>query len=154
MVKVRRGAVEDADTLGEVMWDAIHNGHSAYTPAQRLAWLEKPNAGPEWVKRLARHRIWVASEGEATLGFITLSGTGYIDLAYVHSAAQGRGLFSALYTALEYSALLQRHPRLWTHASLMAQPAFARLGFHVIQAETVTRGDQTLERAEMEKVLQ
>ena len=56
-------------------------------------------------------------------------------------------------TPLEATARAEWEPRLWTHASLMAQPAFAALGFAVIQHETVARAGQTLSRAQMEKPL-
>ncbi|MEL7336471.1 MAG: hypothetical protein AAFN70_09765, partial [Planctomycetota bacterium] len=42
-------------------------------------------------------------------------------------------------------------PRLWAHASLMAQPAFAAVGFRAIKEETVQIDDQVLRRFEMEK---
>ena len=43
--------------------------------------------------------------------------------------------------------------RLWVQASLMAQPAFASMGFSVTEEQVVYIGDQSFERAEMEKPL-
>ena len=43
--------------------------------------------------------------------------------------------------------------RLWTHASLIAEPAFAARGFHVIARQTVERSVETLDSTKMEKVL-
>ncbi|WP_373475009.1 hypothetical protein [Sphingorhabdus sp.] len=54
---------------------------------------------------------------------------------------------------IEEKARSQDEPRLWTHASLMAQPAFAALGFTVIEHQVVQIGDQHLDRAIMEKVI-
>jgi putative acetyltransferase len=87
------------------------------------------------------------------LGFLTMYDTGYIDLAFVRASAQSRGVFSALLSALEKDARAAGLPRLRTHVSLMAQPAFEARGFHVIGHETVERGSEILARAEMEKSL-
>lgn len=142
-----------ADALGRVMWDAIHRGPTAYTAAQRTAWLAHPPQGGVWAAKLAAQQVWVAQGAKGLVGFITLADPGYVDLAYVAPQAQGTGVFSALLTALEHTARKEGTPRLWTHASLMAQPAFAARGFHVIAHETVTRSGQQLARAQMEKML-
>lgn len=147
-VREPRGA-EDA-ALGALMFDAIHRGPSLYSAAERAAWLAAPNEGPAWSARLSAQHVVVARACGVPVGFITLK-EDYIDLAYVAATAQGLGVFRALYTAIEDAAARQK--RLWTHASLMAQPAFLAVGFHVIQHETVARNGEHLRRAEMEKVL-
>lgn len=144
-----QSGTEDA-AIGRLMYDAIHNGPSQYTSAQRQAWLATPNAGPAWTERLAAQHVVVAREAGELLGFMTLQDD-YIDLAFVAAAAQGQGLFRALFGAIEAQARACGQSRLWTHASLMAQPAFRAMGFHVIRHETVARAGQELARAEMEK---
>ena len=153
MVSVRRSAAADADALGLVMYDAIRSGPSRYTQAQRTAWQEQAPAGASWAARLAAQQVWVAQGQGDVLGFLTLDETGYIDLAFVRAAAQGTGVFSALYAALEAAAVDDGLTRLWTHASLMAQPAFEARGFRAIAHETVDRNGEVLARAEMEKTL-
>ncbi|MEP5633114.1 MAG: GNAT family N-acetyltransferase [Tateyamaria sp.] len=148
--KMRRG---EADALGHVMWDAIHNTAGGYTVAERHAWCAAPNGGPAWAARLAAQTIWVARRGDAPCAFVTLADQGYVEFTYVQSNAQGLGLFRRLMDALEVEACANGARHLWTHASLMAQPAFAAIGFHVIHHETVARGDQMLKRAQMKKVL-
>ena len=140
----------DDDALGRIMFDAIHEGPSGYSAAERRAWLPRPSAGADWTARLARQRVLVARQGGRFVGFMSLEGD-YIDLAFVAAAAQGQGVFRALYEALERIAAGQ--PRLRTHASLMAEPAFRAVGFRVIRHEKVARADQVLRRAEMEKTL-
>ena len=54
---------------------------------------------------------------------------------------------------IEDKARSHNEPRLWTHASLMAEPAFAAVGFAVVQRQLVPIGDESLERAMMEKAL-
>ena len=152
MVDVRAAHVNEADALGAVMWDAVHNAPSAYSPAQKEAWVPQLPNGAAWAARLGDQQIWVAEDAGEICGFVTLAGT-YVDFAYVQASAQGRGVMRAMLAVLEAAARAQDAPRLWTHASVMAQPAFAALGFHVIRHETVARSGQTLARAEMEKVL-
>ena len=106
-----------------------------------------------WAKRLEAQTVWVALSDTSPVGFITLAKGGYIDFAYVHGRAQGQGVFSTLLAALQDEARASALPRLWTHASLLAEPAFAAHGFHVTERETVTRADQMLARAKMKKVL-
>jgi putative acetyltransferase len=45
------------------------------------------------------------------------------------------------------------HGRLWVHASLMAEPAFAAVGFSVKRPEEVEIGGERFQRFEMEKIL-
>ncbi|KAJ04403.1 GNAT family N-acetyltransferase [Sulfitobacter mediterraneus] len=153
-LKIRPAQAQDADALGEVMFDAIHKGTSKYTEAQRAAWQSTPNSGATWAQRLAQQDVWMAEEAGTALAFLTLRNDGYVDMAFVRGEAQGRGLFRHLYQMLEKSAQDAGHGRLWTHASLMAQPAFLAVGFRVIRHESVARLGETLDRAEMEKALQ
>lgn len=149
-VRMRHEQGADDDALGRIMYDAIHCGPSLYSAAQRRAWLSVPNAGARWTARLSSQRVWVAVDRSGPIGFMTLDGD-RIDLAFVAAAAQGRGVFSALFARIEAAA--QGRRRLWTHASLMAQPAFLAVGFRVIRHESVPRHGEILRRAEMEKML-
>ena len=153
MVDVRRAVAADTDTLGRIMFDAIRSGPSGYTDAQRIAWQDQPNVGADWAARLAKQQVWVAEEQGDAVGFLSLGEGGYVDLAFVEACAQGKGVFSALIASLEIQAVVSGLPRLWTHASVMAQPAFEARGFHVIRHETVERNGEVLARAEMEKTL-
>lgn len=150
---VREMIAGEADALGRVMFRAIHEGASAYTADQRIAWCATPPAGAGWAQKLARQDVSVAEAQGGPVGFLTREGA-YIDLAFVLPDWQGRGIFAALYDRIETDARAVGLHRLWVHASLMAQPAFARRGFDVIRHETVTYGGETLDRAEMEKVLE
>jgi putative acetyltransferase len=111
----------DAAELADVMFDAVRNGPSKYTDAQRAAWV------PE------RRR--------------------YIDFAFIRPEAQGSGLFRRLFELVEAHARAANEARLWVHASLMAQPAFAAVGFSVVEHQNVQIGDQIFQRAMMEKPL-
>ncbi|WP_428543132.1 GNAT family N-acetyltransferase [Profundibacter sp.] len=141
----------DYAELGKVMYDAVRHGSSAYSEAQRQAWVPLPRDGADWHTRLAGQDILVYEDGRQITGFISLTPLGYIDFAYVRPAAQGMGLFRNLYTGIETHAQECGITHLTTHASLMAQPAFAAVGFKVVQHEEVQIRGEVFKRAKMEK---
>lgn len=150
---MRLGNARDHDALGKLMFEAVRNGPSSYTEAQRAAWVPEPRSGAAWNERLADQTIVLDERGSAIRGFMTLRDDGYIDFAYIHPDCRGEGLFRTLFVELRRIAVARGDERLWVHASLMAQPAFSAMGFAIIRRETVEIGDQALDRFEMEMAL-
>nr|WP_197501616.1 GNAT family N-acetyltransferase [Hyphomonas sp. Mor2] len=151
--RIRPAKPEDYDALGQVMFEAIHQGPSHYTTAQSRAWAPKPRRGADWAARLSGKHIVVADLEGHLQGFMSIEPGGYIDFAYIHPRAQGTGLFRRLFEAVTAWADRQGETELSTHASLMAQPAFAAMGFTIDHHETVEVDGQTLARARMIKTL-
>jgi putative acetyltransferase len=143
----------DAAELADVMFDAVRNGPSKYTDAQRAAWVPERKRGVEWELRLAAKDIIIGRDGGRIVGFMSIEGGGYIDFAFIRPDAQGSGLFRRLFAMVEGHARAANEARLWVHASLMAQPAFAVVGFSVVEHQIVQIGDQLFQRAMMEKPL-
>jgi putative acetyltransferase len=148
----------DYDDLGDIVFDAVRNGLSKYTEAQRAAWVPVRRHGEEWAGRLAGQIIVIARDGNRAVGFMSLAPESYIDFAFIRPEAQGTGLFRRLFAMIEGKArevlsLSKGEPRLWTHASLMAEPAFAAMGFTVIERQLVPIGTEIFKRAMMEKSL-
>ncbi len=150
-IQLREATSDDYDAISQVMFDAVRNGRSQYTEEQRRAWVPQPRSGLQWNERLGSQKIVVAIRDGQIVGFMSLAAGGYIDLAFVRPSAQGTGVFRLLYESIEELAYKLGETRLRVHASLMAQPAFAAMGFTVSQRETVEIGDQALDRFEMEK---
>ncbi|MBO6689546.1 MAG: GNAT family N-acetyltransferase [Henriciella sp.] len=150
---LRTAGPEDYDALGELIFDAIHNGPTQYTPAQSKAWAPAPRSGPDWAERLASQHIIAAEQGGEIQGFMSIEPGGYVDFAYIRPGAQGSGLFRQLFEAVLDRAKAQGDTELSTHASLMAQPAFAAMGFEIDYHETVEVDGQSLPRARMTKRL-
>ncbi len=135
---VREMQADDADLLERVMYDAVHIGAAgAYSSEQRAAWLPAPPTGPAWRDRLFGQTCLVAEVEGVVLGFMTLSGDGLIDLAFVHPDHIGRGVAYALYQAVLEQAKAFKIPCLRTEASLMAKPFFTRQGWHVVKQQKV-----------------
>jgi putative acetyltransferase len=143
----------DYDNLADIVFDAVRNGLSKYTEAQRAAWMPERRGGEAWAARLAGQVIAIARDETRAVGFMSLAGDGYIDFAYIRPEAQGSGLFRRLFDMIESKARSQNECRLWVHASLMAQPAFAAVGFSVVERQVVEIGGERLERAKMERLL-
>lgn len=149
---IRPATPSDFDALGQIMFDAIHQGTSPYSEVERCAWLPTVPTGNTWHNRLAS-QIVIMAEAPAPVGFMTLDASGYVDLAFILHSARGTGVFGALYDQIETEARARGFVRLSTHASLLAQGPFAAMGFELLRHEHVTRGAETLARAEMVKTL-
>ncbi len=143
----------DNDELADVMFDAVRNGPSKYTQAQRAVWVPERRSGAEWETRLVAKDIAIGLDGIRILGFMSIEGGGYIDFAFIRPEAQGSGLFRRLFGMVQERARAAHEARLWVHASLMAQPAFAAVGFSVVEHQIVQIGDSDFKRALMEKPL-
>lgn len=145
----------DADyaEISDVIYDAVRHGPSRYTEAQRAAWVPTRRSDPEWTAQLDAQAIVVAEDAGHITGLMSLTDGNYIDFAFIRPAAQGTGLFRRLFGEIEQRARADGQTRLWVHASLMAAPAFAAVGFVVVEAQMAAIGDQQLERCHMEILL-
>jgi putative acetyltransferase len=152
-LQIRWACRDDFDVLGEVMFDAVRTGESPYGEAQRAAWVPAPRSGAEWNARLAGQDVILGDAGTRILGFMSLADGGYIDFAFIRPSARRTGLFRTLFDSIAERARSRAVERLWVHASLMAEPAFAAMGFRVTCRETVRMGGECLDRCEMEKML-
>lgn len=150
-MKIRLATAADYPTLANIMFEAVRHGRSEYTEQQRHAWVPKVRGGRDWEERLARQTVFAAVDLTQLTGFMSLADDGYIDFAYVRPSLQGTGIFRSLYDATEAYARDAGMPRLWVHASLMAQRPFSAMGFQITKEEVVEIGDQSLRRFEMEK---
>ena len=150
----RWASADDYGELADIMYDAVRNGESRYSERQREAWVPVRRTGSDWSERLREQEIIVAEQEGEAVGFMSLAAGGYIDFAYIRPQAQHSGLFRQLLSRIIERAIAKRVPLLWTHASLMAEPAFKSFGFIVRMREQVAIGPETLERCEMERRLQ
>jgi putative acetyltransferase len=144
----------DDPILADIMFDAVRNGPSKYTEAQRIAWVPARREGQSWRERLNDQEIVIAEQDDEPVGFMSLASAGYIDFAYIRPSARGCGLFRELFKRIEGRARAKGLDLLWVHASLAAQPGFDAVGFSVRHREVVAMGSENLERFEMEKRLQ
>ncbi len=148
-IRYRWASPADYSELGEVMFRAVRYGPSLYSDAQRAAWVAEPRQGEEWNARLAKQDIALAQWDENITGFMSLEAEGYIDFVYILAEHQGTGLFRKLFGMIHAHARTQGATQLWTHASLMARPAFAAMGFAIAEKENIALNGQNFERFKM-----
>ena len=104
--------------------------------------------------RLTEYDTFVAdNERGETVAWIAMSPSGYIDMLFCLPEATRCGIASSLYAAIEHAANDRGLPHLTAHASLLAQPFFAKHGWRIDQHETVARNGVDLPRAAMSKSL-
>jgi len=130
---------------------AIPDAH--YAAAQRLAWAPRPPDLAMWSERLQLTKPLLAFRDARLAGFIELTSGGFIDCAYVHPDFQRQGVGGALIKAAEQRAKGAGYPRLYTFASLVAEPFFAKHGFESLRSNTVQRNGQVLNNTLMQKLL-
>ncbi len=146
-------AADVASVISTVQYRAVREGRSAYTEAQRAAWIPEPHPPKKLAEHLTETSVAIFSKGACDVGVMTLAPGGYINMAFILPDHQGTGVFRALLEATEERARVWGEAKLSTHASLMAQPAFQAMGFQAIHHETVERAGEQLSRALMEKPL-
>lgn len=152
-ITLRTATAGDYDALGEVMFDAIHNGPTHYSDEESKAWAPAQRSGADWAARLEGKTMILAERNAEILGFMSIEPGGYVDFAYIRPQNQGSGLFRQLFNQVLMHARNAGERQLSTHASLMAQPAFAAMGFEIDFHETVEVSGQKLARAHMTKSL-
>ena len=144
----------DADALGVVFHRAVRIGAlGPYSPKQVAAWSPKPPGGEAWERRLGDARTFVATVNGTPIGFMSIHDKGYLDLAFVVPEHMGQGVAAGIYARLENDVRAHGLTRLTTHASLLAEPFFARQGWHVVKRQTVARHSVDLPNAYMAKPL-
>ena len=149
---VRDALAHEAGTLAQLFWRAVREGHSPYDEAARAAWAPECPTAEDFAARLTGLETLVA-EQDGLVGFMSLGADGYLDLAFVLPDHRGTGVADRLYSVLEGRARARRQTRLTTHASLMAQPFFARHGWQILAPDPVMRRGVLLDRTVMEKRL-
>ena len=140
----------DYADLAEVMFDAVRNGRSAYSQAQRKAWVPEHRSGSEWSERLHEQLVLIGESDSEVVGFMSLGQGGYIDLAFIRPRFQGTGLFGQLFTKIKEQSFKRGDVKLWVHASIMAEPAFRAAGFSIVERQTVAIGIEQFKRFKME----
>lgn len=142
----------EADQLGTIYFNAIRFGTNAhYDFEQRKAWAPTAPSGQNWERRLMSSHTFVARIHGTPVGFMTLDGKGYIDLAFVDPFFQGQGIGQALYDVVEEVAQEEGIAALHAQASYVAKRLFERNGWEVLRKQKVTRSNVELANFAMRK---
>lgn len=140
---------EDGPVLAGLLYDTVHLVNARdYTAAQLAAWAPAVRDLAAWDRSFRGRYTVVVEEGGCILGFGDLDPSGYLDRLYVHHAHQGRGIGTAICSALE-AALPGRV--ITTCASITARPFFEGRGYVVLREQEVERAGVLLTNYSMER---
>ena len=140
---------EDCRALAELFYDTVHTVNARdYAPEQLDAWASGEVDLRAWDGSFRAHTTLVAEAQGQIVGFADMDKGGYLDRLYVHRDFQGRGIATALCTALERAC---PSPRYTTHASITARPFFLARGYRVARQQRVERRGVELTNFVMEK---
>ncbi len=124
-----------------------------YTEAQQEAWIAAIGDEEIFAKRLSSQLTLIATLGDSAVGFASLKSNELIDLLYVHPAAVGEGVGTALCEALEKLAAARGAEKITADVSDTAHRFFTHRGFEDWRRNTVSLGDEWLGNTTMRKTL-
>ncbi len=132
-MNVRRFKSSDAAALAAIFHASVREGGLRhYSPDQVAAWSPAPPNADVYRRRADDCALFVAVDGEdQPVGYADLRSDGYIDHLYCHPDRIGTGVGSALYAAIEATAVSAGLTALFVDASEGARPLFERRGFNV-----------------------
>lgn len=154
-VRIRRFQPDDAPRLCEIFYRSVHEvANARYDKAQLDAWAPNVPDASKWLPILVEYATFVAiNETDEPVAWMSMTEAGYIDMLFCLPEAVGRGFASCLYKTVEGLARARGLPRMTAHASLLAQPFFAKRGWRVDKYEMHVRNGVAIPRAKMSKAL-
>ncbi len=156
MLVIRSYRPADVPGIARAFYDSVRLvAAERYDAAQVRAWAnEVPNV-VTWSARLAspNRTTFVAEYDAAIVGFVEIEADGHLDLLFRTPDGAGLGTATKLYAAAEAHARALGITRIFTEASLLAEPFFAKHGFAVESREEIERRGVMLPRTRMAKTL-
>jgi putative acetyltransferase len=133
---IRRYDAADLDAVIGVFLRSVREVASRdYDAGQIAAWAQADR--DVWARRRLDRPTWVALIDDVIAGFIDLKSSGHVDMLFVDTASQRKGVASALLETVENAARGQRLALLDTDASITARPFFEKHGFQVVRSQDV-----------------
>lgn len=154
MIQIRPFQITDVSQIAQLFHQTVHEVNiQHYSLSQVKAWAPDDLNFRNWADICANRLTYVADDRGIIAGFGELESNGHIDCFYCHKNYQRRGVGRQIYNAIEAQALNLSIDRLFTEASLTAEPFFQQMGFALIQTQQVTCRGETFINYAMEKWL-
>ncbi|NJR52247.1 MAG: GNAT family N-acetyltransferase [Leptolyngbyaceae cyanobacterium CSU_1_3] len=151
---IRLFETQDAEPVAQLFHDTVRTVNLGdYSSSQVSAWAPNDIHFRDWANVCRDRFTYVADDQGTIAGFGELEANGHIDCFYCHKNYQRCGVGRQLYAAIESKALALKLSRLFVEASITAKPFFLRMGFAIVQPQTVTCRGETFINYVMEKVL-
>lgn len=153
----RPARADDYAALRDVYVAAVRGlAIQRYSAAQCEAWAAQVLGNADWAARLAALKVLIAEtagDDRRIAGFLAYADDGHIDLLFTAPDCARSGVASLLYAQAEAALRTCGATRLYTEASRLAQPFFAKQGFRIDAEESVMRNGEALQRFAMSKQL-
>jgi len=152
IMKIRTYEIGDTEKIVKLFYDTVHEVNIRdYTTAQVDAWAPADTDIQTWMQSLSSKFTFVAEEGDTIAGFGELEINGHIDRFYCHKDFQRQGVGTLILKQIQSKAKHLGLKKLFTEASITAQPFFESQGFIVIRKQEVERRGQKFINFVMEK---
>jgi putative acetyltransferase len=137
-ITIRKGRLDDLPELQNLFVNTISNVcQTDYDSKQINAWTSSIENKRRWQDILTNQFVLVSQDKETITGFCTLDNGNYVDLLYVHKDYQRQGIAHKLYFNIEQEAKRQEQTELTSDVSKTARVFFEKVGFQVINEQTV-----------------
>jgi putative acetyltransferase len=153
-IKIKKGLSNDLLELQGLFVDTISNVcRTDYNRNQIDAWTSTIENQKRWQDILTNQFVLLARDKEILVGFCTLDKGNYVDFLYVHKDYQRQGVAYKLYLEIEQEAKRQLQTELTSEVSKTARLFFEKVGFKVMNEQTVMVQDVELTNYKMTKKL-
>lgn len=135
---IRLAQFDDLTALQTLVINTIKSScKSDYNPIQIEAWISGIEDEQRWQNILKNQLVLIAQDGKVITGLCTLAQGNYIDLFYVHHKHQRKGIANRLYAELEKEAKRQDQEQLTANVSKTARHFFEKVGFELVNEQSV-----------------
>ena len=135
---IRKYKEGDHIYIAKIFPRAVHEiGSTVYSQEQCLAWSDTEPNPEHWKERCEEKQPFVYVLEGRVVGFCELDPDGHIDCTYIDPDFQRKGIASQLVSHAVEAAFQDGNERVYVEASICAQPLFEKLGFTVVQEQTV-----------------
>lgn len=150
MITIRPYRASDRAACRQVYQRAVREGAAGfYDAAQREAWAPEVPADPDRLDKLRHQLTWVAEDDGIITGFMSMTRSGHLDMAFVLPEVMGKGHAAALHDKIVSQARGLGLARLTVHASEYSRRFLGRRGWvldgvEVIRADNGAQWDRNL----------
>ena len=151
---IRRGKQEDLSFLKRLFEETILEVCQAdYSPQQLATWASGAQKSTLWQRILNEQILLVAEIEMKIVGFCTLENGNHVDFLYIHKDYQFRGIAKQLFESIEKQAIKTFSTVLSADVSKTAKPFFEKMGFEVVNPQTVVLDGVSFTNFKMKKQL-
>ncbi|KAA2224437.1 GNAT family N-acetyltransferase [Chryseobacterium sediminis] len=138
LITIRKGISGDLTEMLQLFANTIDEVcKKDYNYQQIEAWKSGAENEERWMNVINSQYVLIAEHRNQIVGFCTLDKGNYIDLFFVHKDYQQKGIATLLYHEIEKKALKHHEKQITADVSKTARTFFEKMGFYMIEEQTV-----------------